>query len=194
MEYRFTYTLTEDECAEFSAYTAWLTPDKKSYRINFITRQAIYFVLGICGFFFIHQNIGQNELDLPLVYKIIGIGTPVLIVWIIFNTPNRLRAKTKLMLRQEDFRHLLSETDLTVNQDQIINIDKVSTLTCKWQGIVKYAVTKDAFYLYTDPLRAMVIPKRLFNSQAELSEFEKFLLERTPFNSLISDLKRKMKK
>jgi hypothetical protein len=87
------------------------------------------------------------------------------------------------MLQKEENKHFLYESELSLTDDGITGSDILSTTSYKWSSIVKYAVTKDFFYLYINSIQALIVPKRLFKSQTEIEQFDKYLSGKIPLSS-----------
>ena len=184
MEYNFKYSLTEDEFADFSAYTNWLSPQMKKHRIVYILKSVSYFYISFIAFIAIEFYFNPLQKHNYTIFKSVGvIGGLLFVLYLVFQTPFSIKAKAKKMLLKEENKHFLFEADLFLNDNGIASSDILSTNNYKWSSIVKFCITQRCFYLYTNSIQALIIPKRLFKSQIDIDQFEKFLSEKVPLSS-----------
>lgn len=184
MSYHFKYSLTEDDFAEFNAYTTWYAPWQKKSRFNYMLRFALYSILSYSATIII---LRQLDVSAKSNFSfLISLSVVILILFGFFSfyqAPFSIKNKARKFINKEENKHILNETDLEITDDGIISSDKESQVQLKWGSITKYVVTKEYFYLYTNSVQAQVIPKKLFSSQQEINEFDKFLTEKIPLSS-----------
>ncbi len=189
MEYHFRYSLSVDEFAKYNAYTVWHAPWQKKVRFNFIIRSLFYSSVILFATFFLLDT--SNNTKLLINRTSIGIcvfGLIVLNCISYYQAPYGIMNKAKKLILKDENSHILHETELEINQEGVFITDKESSVHQKWNSIVRYAVIKDFFYLYTNSIQAQIIPKRLFNSQKEIEEFDGFLTSKIPLSSSFRSL------
>jgi hypothetical protein len=176
MEYYFKYSMTEDEFADFSAYTSWLAPWQSKTRKVFLFRTFIS-----CAIMMIATIIILDKIDPPrrksntTLVILIGVINTIVTALAYYQAPNGIRKRARKLIQDEDNRHIMDENELSINNESIVNTEKKSTVRFGWDSIIRYAVTKDAFYLYINSLQALIIPKRLFKDQQEIQSFDQFV-------------------
>lgn len=189
MEYSFKYSLTEDDYADYNAYTEWYAPWMKKQRISYVSRTLLYTGLSFTAVYIIVDKINSPGFKHPFPMAIVT-GVILIIVMLInyHQAPYGIKKRAREMIRKEENQHILSETELTVNDNGITTLDIHGTTQQKWSSIVRCAVTKDSFYLYLNTSSAYIIPKRLFRTQQEIADFDKFLTEKIPLSSSFRSL------
>lgn len=65
----------------------------------------------------------------------------------------------------------LGAKECEFTEAQIMAVDKHSESKYNWSGIKRLEESKKAFYLYTDTLYAILIPKRTFSNETEMDLF-----------------------
>jgi YcxB-like protein len=184
MDYHFKYSLTGDEFAEFNAYTVWSSPWQKKTRFNFVIRTVLYAGISMAVTIILldkYRHKSGNNTTVLLITLLIFL--PLLSSIAYYQEPFNIKRRARKLIFKEENSHILNETELELNDDGIINNDKESRVQQKWSSIIRYAVTKEYFYLYSNSMQAQIIPKRLFNSQKEIEEFDKFLTTKIPLSS-----------
>ena len=184
MDFYFKYKLTEEEYAEYNAYSSWYANWQKKTRLTFALRLFIY-----CGISMAAVIIILTKLDPPKTnnYSVLIIALFLLNIFITYiyyqQSPYSIKKKAIKLLHKEENQHLLDESELNINDQHIIATDNSSKTNYSWKSIVRYAVTKDFFYLYVNSIQAIVIPKRLLGNQKEIDGLDKFLTEKIPLSS-----------
>lgn len=183
MEYHFRYSLTADDFAEYNAYTSWHAPWQKKAKLKYLTNTGFYFFISMVATVIIIDKIKSDKTNFK-VLLIVGIVIALIFTYFsYYQVPYRVKNKARKFLVKEENSHILNETDIEISEDGIINTNKESRVHQKWSSITRYAITREYFFLYTNSIQAQIIPKRLFTSQKEIDEFDKFLTEKISLSS-----------
>jgi len=182
--YHFKYKLTADDFAEFNVYTVWHAPWQKKNKIKFLLNSGFYVTISMfAGIIitdkFLPTNKGNYFTSIALALALLVI----VIILIYLQEPYRIKNKAKKLVLADENNHILNQAELEITENGICNKDKDSLIYQKWESVIRFAITKDFFYLYTNSIQALIIPKRLFNSQKEIGEFDKFISERVSLAS-----------
>ena len=184
MEFNFKYSLTEDDYAEYAAFTNWYAPWQKKERIKHAIKTFIYSSIFFIATIILLDRINSSGEDNYIVLIPISIVILLLLTILEFyQAPFRLKSKARKHVRKEENVQVLNETELFFDDSGIINNDKDVKVNLKWESIKKYAQTKGYFYVYLSSLQALVIPKRLFISNISIESFDKFLTEKIPLSA-----------
>jgi uncharacterized membrane protein len=184
MEYHFKYNITVDDFAEYNAYTAWYAPWLKKARFSYFLRTFFYSAITMTATFIVLNKIRSTRQNNYTFLAILGITLLLILTLIAYHqAPYGIKNKARKLVLKDENSHILNETELTINNSGILNNDNVSSVHQKWSSVVRYAITKDYFYLYTNSIQAQIVPKRLFTSQKEIEEFENFLTGKIPLSS-----------
>lgn len=189
MQYHFRYSLSIDDFAEYNAYTVWFAPWQKKYRLLYMARLTLYTVVAYTAIMIIlHKLNPPQKEDFSFLLILSSIILFIVVFASYYQTPFFLKNKARKFIMREENKHILNEIELEINENGFINNDKKSKTQQLWSSIIRYAETKDYFFLYTNSIQAQIIPKKLFTSQREIEEFDKFLTEKIPLSSSFRSL------
>jgi YcxB-like protein len=185
MEYNFRFSLTEDDFADFNACTLWLAPWNKKKRIKFFIKSFVYNVIFLTGIIYLIDEIVSSKQKNNLNFKIaLSLSFALISAWYnYYHASLRVKKSAKQKLQNDENKNFLNENELKISETGIFGANKMGTVNYVWISIVKYAVTKIFFYLYMNSIEAIIISKRLFKSEEEINEFDKFLTEKVPLSS-----------
>lgn len=189
MVYNFKYSLTEDDFVAFNVYSLWEASWLKKNRISFTIRSTVYgIVAAVATILIINRLIpSKNDNHFPTAI-FCSVGIVLLAALSYYQAPFDIKKRAKKMISSDDNRHILNETELELNDSGFVNTDIKARVEQKWSSIIRYAVTKNYFYLYTNSLQAQIIPKRLLPSQKEIDELDNFLTEKIPLSASFRSL------
>jgi hypothetical protein len=183
MDYNFTYSLTEEEYADYSEFTSWTAPWQKKTKLKFFATYFLScFVFSTIAAFITSK--GNSIIDKIIVPLTVSVIISLIISYLYYiNAGHSIRSKVKKLIKKEENINILTEYELTLNEEKIIDKSKKITSTYSWESVVRYAETDKYFFLYTNSVSAVVIPKRLFKNKLEIEEFDKFLTSKIPLSS-----------
>ncbi len=184
MEYNFRYSITDDDFAEFNAYSVWYAPWMKSARISFAVKTAIYCAVGMIASVLVMKGMQRlQKIENLAIIIISAIFLLIITAFSFYQVPYNIKNKARKFINKEENKHILEDGELTVGEDRILSVDKRNSSVYKWDSIVKYAVIKEYFFLYINEANALIIPKRIFVSQEKIDAFDKFLTQKIPLIS-----------
>jgi hypothetical protein len=162
---KYTFTLIEQDYIDFNIYYGWDRPEKYWSRI--ITRifPVPVFVLLISKPF---SHYSTPE------FALIGFG----LIASIFTTPyarwrNKLRSQKLLKSGKND--DLLGERTIEFAENVLKATSNLSYGEMKWSSFEYLRETKDHLFLFQTVNQAIIIPKRIFSSEEEVTGVKVFL-------------------
>jgi hypothetical protein len=150
------YHLTEEEYLDYNYFTAWTSPDRKSYRLKYYL-QVMVLYFAVAGLY-ITVNRSHTLLLDSSVFLTIGTIYFLMVPWLVKRS---IRMRVKRILAQPANQHVLNESEVTLTENGILDRDTVSESRYGWEAIVRKAETNLCYYLYTNSYHAIVIPKRV---------------------------------
>jgi hypothetical protein len=150
------YHLTEEEYLDYNYFTAWTSPDKKRYRLKYYLQVMILYV-AVAGLYIFANRSHSLLLDFSVFFTI---GT-IYFMMVPFLVKRSIRSRVKSVLAQSENQHVLNESEVTINENGILDRDTVTESRYAWEAIVRKAETRLCYYLYTNSYHAIVIPKRV---------------------------------
>lgn len=172
-----TYELTRDELTRFFYYTNWAAPYRKPLRKKKYLGILIPGV-GVAAFIFLAYNDG-------------GTGTYVAIAALFYFAvlaamlSGRMKAHyskfTEALEKENDRGKVYTTTTIQFSEDSIYYVNEFEETKYKWKAVQRKDTDENAYYLYVNSLKAIVIPFRVFGSAAERQDFEKILSAHLPF-------------
>ena len=168
------YTISEQEYKDFYYFVGWLSPDRKSYRIKYyFTSYAWYF--GLLSLIFIFTEI-------PLDPKLLMALLSITVLWHLYSNWKLRRHFYKY--GQKVYNDSDKEkSEMTIGESGITAKSKDTDAQYKWSAFTKKYETDAAYYLYMSSNIGLIIPKRVFNSNAEKESFEKMLSQYLPLQA-----------
>jgi hypothetical protein len=179
MDYSFRYSLSIEDLAEYNVYTAWHAPWMKKARMTYLMRTALYSAVSFAAITIIMQYFNPIR-NTTVFFVAAAIMLVVTVFFSHYQAPFSVLNKARKIFAKEENKHMLNETILEMNEQGIIATDKDSRTQLTWASIMRYAVTREYFYLYLNSIQAHIVPKRLFTSQKEMEAFDRFLSEKIP--------------
>ncbi|MCB9056391.1 MAG: YcxB family protein [Chitinophagales bacterium] len=184
MSYHFKYSLTLEEYEEYSLFTAWDAPWQKKTKQKFLINNTLFSALIMVATYLVLEKIGPpRKRNLEVLLILFSISLFIVVLLNYYNVPYRLKKRARKFIETEDNQNLLYERDFELTDEQISITIQGSTSYLKWESVTKYAVSENHFYLYTNSESAYLIPKRLFSTQSEINQFDKFVLEKVPLSA-----------
>ncbi|RYG05385.1 MAG: YcxB family protein [Chitinophagaceae bacterium] len=160
------YSLTYEEYLDYNYFTAWTSPDKAGYRRKYYLQIMALYVTVAGLYIFANRNHGTG-IDIA-VFSGIGAIYFMLIPTVVRRS---IRTRVKGVLAKPENHHVLSESEVTLTDNGILDKDTVSESRYDWDAIVRKSETALCYYLYTNSYHAIVIPKRVVkpSDQEELT-------------------------
>lgn len=174
------YHLTKEEYFDYNYFTAWASPDKKSYRLRYYGRVLVLYAAIAGLYIFVNQ---QHELLVDLSVFVLIAGVYFMLVPTLIKRSVRNRVNS--MLREPENEHVLDEAEVILSDTGIVDKDKSSESKYSWEAIVKKVETPGSYYLYTNSYHAILIPKRAILHPQDKQELERLFNEYLPLSSLI---------
>ena len=164
------FRLTEEEYYQFSYYTTWSAPERRSYRIRYFLRVLVLYA-GVALLYLLTNQENQRVINF-IVFATIGVVYFLLVPSMIRRS---VRRRVQEILRQEENQHILDESEIEMSEQGIVDRDKVSETRYAWDAIVRKAENDQCVYLYTNSYHAIVIPGRALKDTREKQDFEHLL-------------------
>ena len=172
------FHLTEDEYFEYNYFTAWSSPDKKTYRFWYYLR--VFLLYSAIAILYILSNHSHNMI---VDFSIFGTIAIIYFLMVPYLVKRSIYRKVKQILSQPENKHILEQAEVIVMDTGIIDKDKESESRYNWEAIVKKAETPASYFLYTNSYHAIVIPKRVLKNAEEKKELERLLNEHLSLSS-----------
>ena len=173
------FNLTREEFLEYNYYTSWSSPDRRSYRFRYFMRVLALYGLVAAGYVFINRNRHELLVDI-FVFSAIGLIYALIVPVLVKRS---IKSRVNSMLKEPENLHILQTSEITLNEEGIIDKDNASESRYNWEAIVKKVETKDSYYLYTSSYHAILIPMRALSTPEEQKELKRLLDQHLPLAS-----------
>lgn len=172
------YHLTEEEFFDFYYYTSWAAPDKKGYRLRYYLR--VFLLYGTAAALYIYfRRSSQVQTDL-IVFGVIAVIYFLMVPYLIKRS---IRKRMRELLEKPENSQILEASEVVLSDTGIIDKNMTSESTFTWEAIVKKAETPQSYYLYTNSLHGIVIPKRVVSSPQDKQELQRLLNTHLPLTA-----------
>lgn len=178
------FALTKEDYTNYYLHALWHAPAKKAARLKYIVRQ----LLTNCGILsvFIYFNI-FSLFNSTYLYSLSGIML-LSMGFNFFNQKNNLKAQAKKFANNDEnasifllTTHLFSTTGIQIK-------DAVSDTFLQWKAIIKKEETDAYYFLYTNSIQAIIIPKNVFKNAEDVQQFKHLLQVQVSFNAEVGHL------
>lgn len=173
------FNLTREEFLEYNYYTSWSSPDRRSYRFRYFMRVLALYGLVAAGYVYINRNRHELLVDI-FVFSAIGLIYALIVPVLVKRS---IKTRVSSMLQEAENQHILQTSEITLNEQGIIDKDNASESRYNWEAIVKKVETKDCYYLYTSSYHAILIPMRALSTPEEAKELKRLLDQHLPLAS-----------
>jgi hypothetical protein len=183
MAYFFKFSLTEEEYADYNVFACWRAPWQKDTRLKTVLR---LFLLSLVTAGAVIM-IAYPPKDQNIVVSIaIVLGSSLLGTFAGYSlVAAKTRTRAIKFVQNDENKSLLDEKEVEISDDRVSYTNKSTSMTIDLSSIVRYHRHTKYFYLFLNQSSALIIPDRLFRSQAEIEEFDRFLIEHIPLSSSI---------
>jgi YcxB-like protein len=178
------YSLTKEDYTNYYLHALWNTPAKKAVRRTYLIRQLIINVSIVAIFLYlkIFSFFDHTYLFIFFAFMVLSLG------YNIFNQKSNLQKQAKKFADNDEnasifllTTHLFSATGIQIK-------DEVSNTTLHWKAIVKKEENDAYYFLYTNSVQALIIPKNVFKTIEEVQQFEQLLNVHISFNAEVGHL------
>lgn len=176
------YTIEANDYVQYYTYMYWDDKKRKKIRLRNTAKQIAYNIL-FCGILFYSSFAGRNNKYIILISSLIFAITLLSFI----GGKNALRTEALKVANDEDNASIFTNYNLVVSNDEIII--KTSFLESKyyWKAFIKKIEIEDYYFLFTNTLQAVLIPKRAFINDTEQAAFDKILTQNLSLDAEFKD-------
>ena len=176
------YQLTEEEYFHFNYYTGWAAPEKRAYRIRYMLRAILTYVVIAAAYLLLVQK------DTSITGILIFLA-PALIYFLLIPTlvKRGIRQRSRATLALPENRNVLEVGEVIIADTGIVGKDSMSESKYTWEAIIRKAETPRCYYLYTNSYHAIVIPKRTLSNAEERQELKRLFNQHLSLSSEFPD-------
>jgi hypothetical protein len=178
------YQLTEQEFLDYSFYTGWQQPAKKTARLRYYILSPVASFVGVVGVLYVMDH-GELKTSSIIIGVAIFLGA---FIWARYRIRSVFDRHARKIIEQSGSEVLLAKTELTFDENGISGRTKVSEVKYSWEALKRKVAINNCYYLYIHINQAIVIPKRAFTFPKETEEFEKILLTHFPLGAELDNL------
>lgn len=178
------FSLSKDDYTNYYLHALWNAPAKKIVRRKYFMRQLLVNagIIGIFLYLKMFSFVDPSYLYLFFGCMILSFG------FNIFNQKNNLQKQAKKFANNDQNASIFLLTTHQFSSTGIQLKDDVSDTFLQWKAIVKKEETNTYYYLFTNSVQALIIPKNVFNSADDIQQFEKLLHVHVSFNAEVGHL------
>jgi hypothetical protein len=173
---KITYKRTLADFVNFNTFHVWESPDRRYFRllihigIPAIISLIVFLLTVLAGIPVTFHNYKGS---------IVAFGVLVLIMYIAGGRLIRVSIRKKIgnNLSPTAINHLTGDTSITLMNKEIRMTTPNNELVKSWNEILKLRTNNGYYFIYTEPLQAIVVPWRAFKDAGEKEEFERQLIK-----------------
>ena len=176
------YSISKEDYVNYYTYVLWDAPANRKKRVTYYIKQLVPILLFIFAFYYTGL-FERNGTFILLILAFILITSALSLFGVRSNTV-KLGEKIANDPRNSS---IFLETALTVSETGISTKDTLTETRYQWNSFIKKQENKDYYFLFTNSIQALIIPRRIFNAD-ERSQFEKLLSQHLSFDAEIGHL------
>lgn len=173
---KITYQRTLADFVKFNIYHVWESPDRKYFRLLIhigvpaIVTLLVFLTTLLAGIPFTFDNSKGMIVAFTALVIIMYIAGGRLIT-------SSIQKKIANNLTPTAISQLTGNAEITLTPQEIRMTTPNNDLIKSWSQILKLRITKGYYFIYIEPLQAIVIPWRAFKNGEEKEEFERQLMK-----------------
>lgn len=171
---KITYERSLEDLVNFNIFHVWKSPDRKYFRLLFFVGIPFLLILIL----FLALKVAGMPLD-QTDYTGFGIILAILIIVFMLMggglIQRTLQKKIAHSIDPSVIGKITGPAELTLTSKELRFATPEGEWIKPWQEIIKVRNTKGYYFIYTDPMQAIVVPQRAFNDTQEKEHFEKQL-------------------
>lgn len=166
------YAISKEDYVFFYTYMMWDSPENAGKRNWFYVRQLLPPILFLLAFYYTGLFNRSNQ----FVLLIVGFLALTVITSLKSARGNTVRQAEKIA-NDPGNESMFSNRSLQVSDAGITVQDELSETRYRWKAFCKRMESERYFFLFTNNVQAIIIPKRAFTSSDQLQQFEKMLTQ-----------------
>jgi len=177
------YAVTKEDYIQYYTYVSWDAPEQKKKKVNYYLRQllinggviAIVFYTGVFSF---HSWYMYIYLGILLFTTLVQI----------FSARNNVAKQAEKVTSDENNASIFSEKIMEVDETGITIKDALCETRWKWEAFIKKQENDTYYFLFSNSIEALIVPKRIFKIAEEKSRFEKLLAQHLSLNAEVGHM------
>ena len=173
------FNLQEEDIMRMWRFTSWDAPHLKLKRQKAVLM--ILLVVAVLLAFIIHIDVGAFNKEFLLKFFIFFFLLSIPLVGGYNNrTGEGIEKKALKYLSLPENKNILGNSYFEIDTMNIFVKDANANSNLSWNSITKINISDTDFYLYFDSINALIIPKRVFESNEERNILENLLRSKMP--------------
>jgi YcxB-like protein len=156
---------------EFMLYHHWYSPDKRSFRKSFFLRTAMWILAPVVVYCFFLLNPVNDDIRFPLLAGCSASSIYMLYAYLTYK--KRVHSTTVKFYMDPLNKSFFEETYIGIENGKLIAKQTSSITEMPVGAIVKVVENKGTYYLYTNSMQAIIIPKRAFDNNEKHTALKK---------------------
>lgn len=177
------YALTKEDFINYHSFVMWDAPENKRKKLIYYVRQMIPIILFSAAFYYT-GIFDRNSKFILLIAAFILLTSLLSLFGIRSNTIKQ----AEKIANDPGNSSIFLETNLIVSESGISIKDILTETKFQWNAFIKKQESKKYFFLFTSSIQAIIIPKRVFKNEEEITQFNKMLSQHLSFEAEIGHL------
>ena len=169
------YQFTKDDYVAFYNHVMWSSGAKKKERINNILKTFGNVV--VFGAIVYYGTSKTLPLKLIPAILILVVGISLLSIFLF---KNKLDNNLETFLQNEDNANIFTLTYLFANEKELTLRNEFEQTTYQWKSIINKIELDTHYFLFTNAVQAIIIPKKAFINNDDKIAFDKILSTTLP--------------
>lgn len=180
------YALTKEDYTNYYIFVAWDAPGKHAKRSLYYLKQLGTIII-FTGVFYYTGLFDRSSLFAFVVISLI-LFTSVLSITGIRST---ITSQAKKISDNPENSAIFLSTTVVISETGILLEDALTARKFKWEAFLKKQENNNYYFLFYNSFEAIIIPKKVFKTDAEKRLFDSLLIQFLSFDAEIGHLIKK---
>lgn len=178
-----TYSISKDDYVRFYTYMMWDSPQNAPKRRRYYVRQVIPPLLFLLAFYY--TGILERSTEFKLLIVVFLAGTTVMSL--LSNRSNIQRNAEKIADDPAN-APMFAQRTVQASDSGLLVTEPYTETRYRWQAFTRKLENDRYYYLFTDAMQAIIIPKKSFSDATSLDRFGKLLSQHLSLDAEIGHL------
>ena len=169
------YNFSKEDYAAFYNHAMWASGAKKKERVNDTIKTIGNMIVFSAMFYYASGRHLPWKILAPSFIVIIGISVASLYFY-----KTKLDKQLQQFLESEENKNIFTANYLLANEQEILVKNKFEQTTYQWKSIINKVEIDTHYFLFTNSVQAIIIPKTAFINNADKVTFDKILSATLP--------------
>jgi hypothetical protein len=172
------YSITKEDYCHYYTFVVWEAPQNRKKRTQYYLKQLIPLVFFALAFYY----TGLFRRDSLFILVIAGFML-LISALSLFGVKSNITRQADKIVSNPDNQSIFLPGTLTASDTGLTIRNEIAESKYQWKGFIRKQESAQYYFLFLSAIQGVIIPKRIFNTADEKSQFEKLLQQHLSFEA-----------